>query len=251
MPRMCGPVLGLLILSLLGCQAKEQGHIFPGEPTYDVIPKDLPLSDLFKEAPKPTFSTLKFVKVFHEKSRPAERLQFERVTSLTDTQRVFSRIKSISEVPRDPGQYIDYEINAGGLLNAAFLSIKRYKTREIHFKSYIKEVVSSDGRLFPLRVGNRMTVKAKRLYQAPVGAPSSTPAVLNYSYSYDVVEELDGDRRFGAIVPGKVFVINFTERHPEGVDNKQLYYSQQLGAVIVERSELDGVISELRVVSWE
>ena len=245
------PLLALLVLSLLGCQAKEQRHIFPGEPSYDVIPKELPLSDLFKESPKPAFSKLKFVAVFNQKSKPAERLEFERVTSLLDTQQVFSRVKSISEVPRDPGQYIDYEINTAGLFNAVFLSIKRYKTHEIHFKSYIKEIVSFYGRLFPLKVGNRMMVEAKRLYQAPVGAPKSAPAVLDYSYSYEVVKEMNDYRRADPIVPGKVFVINFTERHPEGIDHKELYYSQKLGAVILERRESDAGISELRLVSWE
>ncbi|MBI2211690.1 MAG: hypothetical protein HYU47_14025, partial [Deltaproteobacteria bacterium] len=135
------PLSALLVLSLLGCQAKEQRHIFPGEPGYDVIPKELPLSDLFKESPKPAFSELKFVSVSNQKSKPAERLEFERVVSLLDTRHVFSRIKSISEVPRDPGQYIDYEINTAGLLNAVFLSIKKYQTHEIHLKSYIKEIV--------------------------------------------------------------------------------------------------------------
>ncbi len=244
-------LLVVLVLSLLGCQAKEQPHIFPGVPSYDVIPKELPLPDLFKESPKPAFSKLKFVAVFHRKSEPVERLEFERIVSLLDARHVFSRIKSISEVPKDPGQYLDYEINTAGLLNAAFLSVKKYKTHEIHFKSYIKEIVSFDGRLFPLRVGNRMRVEAKRLYQAPVGAPKSAPAVLDYSYSYEVVKEMNGYKRADPMVPGKVFVINFTERHPEGIDHKQLYYSQQLGAVILERRESDAGISELRLVSWE
>lgn len=189
--------------------------------------------------------------MYHQKPEPAERLIFERNTSLLDTKEIFRRIQSISEVPGDPGQYIDHEISAAGLLNGAFLSIKKYKTREIQFKGYIKEIVKSDGRLFPLKTGNRMTLETRRWYQAPLATPKSTPALLDYSYFYEIAKEMDGYKRGDLFVPGKVFVIQYTERHPEGIDRKELFYSQTLGAVILERQESDGGFTELRLVSRE
>lgn len=229
--------------------APEAPPIFPGQPDLLAISDDFELDTILGPVPPPKFAKLEYEQEIETASRPSPEPQYEQIVTL-DESRGSIAVFDVSYEFTDTALNIqERTLGIGDLLSLMQFTRQPQRGRgDLVSRRHVELIDESTGRLFPLKVGNKLTYTLVRKVQTAGLAPQT----VDFAYEFEVLRRLPPAVYNSVSIDGPVWVISQVETDPQGArTERELHFSEQLGMPVYDERTRGSVTTRRYLVAWE